>query len=191
MEIYKSGRVHEVLIQDTYRGYEYVIVTYGSHPCAYVKMLENSKNYEKNYDDIDINVHGGLTFGDDLTRVRKDLTGWYIGWDYAHLGDFTFYNHSLGISPEKKYTINEIEIDCKDVINQLIHLEEKDTLENQELTERAEVCLKACEGITTEALKAGVVKFTIEEEFKEMNRRITQELKQEDYTFLGIKIWEK
>jgi len=191
MEIYKSGRVHEVLIQDTYRGYEYVIVTYGSHPCAYVEIPKKSKNYEKEYADIDINVHGGLTFSDYLTGVRKDLTGWYIGWDYSHFGDFTCYAEDIGNFGERKYTLNEIEIDCKDVINQLIHLEEKDTLENQELIKKAEVCVKACEGITTEALKAGIVKFTIDEAFKEMNRRITQELKQEDSTFLGIKIWEK
>ena len=66
----------------------------------------------KDYDEIDINVHGGLTFARKKESwMPKDLDedAWIIGFDTAHGGD----------NPEdqnEKYVENE----CKLVINQVI-----------------------------------------------------------------------
>ena len=95
-------------------GYEYQIRnTYNTHPTAYIKLNENHPLYNKHYNDIDIDVHGGLTYsemGDD---------GYWIGWDYAHCDD---YMRFIG---GKKWATDEILEHCKDVVRQLKEFEEE------------------------------------------------------------------
>lgn len=70
----------EVLDERTYNGYEYIIISYKTHPCCYVRIPKNDPLYKIHflYEDrkyIDkINVHGGITFSEHLnpkTRVRN------------------------------------------------------------------------------------------------------------------------
>lgn len=49
--------------------------------CGYVGIPTNHPFFEKNYDEIDISVHGGLTFSDYMDGI------WFIGFDCAHVGD--------------------------------------------------------------------------------------------------------
>lgn len=83
-EMVYGKRKFEVLHEGIYKDYKFFIISYGSHPCAYV---ENKKNY-KDYDCdelINIDVHGGFTFCGEKCGVNC------IGWDYNHLGDFSSY----------------------------------------------------------------------------------------------------
>jgi hypothetical protein len=41
--VYSNRRITEVLLEGEYLGYEWVIASYGTHPCAYVKLPNNSK----------------------------------------------------------------------------------------------------------------------------------------------------
>ena len=122
--VYQTIKITEILSEGEYCGYHFVIVSYGTHPCAYVEIPKDHPSYMKDYDDIDIDVHGGITYGRHLSHVlgERGLDGFYIGWDYAHAGDFTgdyldgdyrFGKH------EKKWTTEEIFEDVKSVIHQL------------------------------------------------------------------------
>jgi len=66
-----------------------------------------------------------------------------------------------------------------------------DSVKEIKLAERKNVCLEACEGITTAALKEGVVKFSIEDSLKLNNLLSTLEIKKEKLTFHGFKVWEQ
>lgn len=51
------------------------------HRCGYVGV--NAEVFaDKGYDDLDVDVHGGLTYA----RTEEDGVRWY-GYDCAHLGD--------------------------------------------------------------------------------------------------------
>ena len=79
----------EILDEGNYKGWNYVIVSYGMHPCAYIEIPKGHRFYEKDYEEIDLDCHGGLTFSD----VRDFGFGekYYIGWDYVHVGDYIPY----------------------------------------------------------------------------------------------------
>ena len=55
---------------------------------GYVRIPEGHPYYEKTYDDIDVRVHGGLTFGDHIFGRDKYFSdGYWVGFDTAHYGD--------------------------------------------------------------------------------------------------------
>lgn len=120
--IYQDCRMREVLDRGTIDGYEYVILSLGIHPTAYVKVPENHPACGKYYGDLDISVHGGLTYGEDYldTSYDDEEKGWWIGWDYAHLGDCSCY---FGMEDGKKYTTEEIHEAVESVIAQLKEME--------------------------------------------------------------------
>lgn len=64
--------------------------------CGYVGVPEGHPWHGKGYDDVDAEVHGGLTFADACTRhvchgengevvANKDV--WWLGFDCAHAWD--------------------------------------------------------------------------------------------------------
>lgn len=127
--VYKNERIRpaQVLERGKYIGYEYIILSLGTHPCAYICLDENEMFYGKHYDEIDINCHYGLTysephlyFGEYSEKYKcivktsiKDK--WVIGWDYAHYGD-----RYGGIDDGTNWTTQTIKLECKQVIQQII-----------------------------------------------------------------------
>lgn len=109
-----------------YKDYDYFILYNGRYIISYVLLKPEDKYYEcYNYDDIDIDVHGGIIFSDKISEdYNKDYylfrlgakKGHWIGWDYAHSGDYS----RDGFDYEKKWTLEEIISDCEKVIEQLI-----------------------------------------------------------------------
>ena len=103
----------EIAKKGTYEGYNYVIMEVELAPCyhvnGYVKLKDNSKFLEDDYDDIPIECHGGLTFKDEREILGK---GMWIGFDTAHYFD----------NYETK-NIDFVENECKNIIEQLIELE--------------------------------------------------------------------
>lgn len=62
--------------------------------CGYVGVPAGNPNYGKGYDDVDVSVHGGLTYASKcqghICHVPKpgmpdDV--WWLGFDTAHAGD--------------------------------------------------------------------------------------------------------
>lgn len=119
----------EILATGTYKNFKYYVVSYGTHPCAYVDV-SNTSLANKDYNENDIVCHGGLTYGRDyLSAVdTKRANGkWCIGWDYAHYGDYmpNFHINMFGVYGEweKQWTTEEIVAECKNVINQIVDKE--------------------------------------------------------------------
>lgn len=63
----------------------------GSSRCGYVRVPPGHPLHGKNYDDFDIEVHGGLTFAEEEPCAHEDGIGWWFGFDCAHAGD-AFYD---------------------------------------------------------------------------------------------------
>ena len=128
-EEYQMGK--EILDCDKYMGMKYVILSLHTHPCAYIFINKHHYLYKKDYDTIhemmDLDVHGGLTFSDDVIyrvkiysdkykcdTLQKIEYDWIIGWDYAHAGD-NYGTENWG----KKWTTKEIQNEVRNVIKQI------------------------------------------------------------------------
>lgn len=63
----------------------------GMHLCGYVSLPPGHPWHGKDYDDIPVSVHGGLTYAEPADEsVARDAAprGWWvIGFDCAHGGD--------------------------------------------------------------------------------------------------------
>ena len=115
---YINGRqdkpVREILDKGKYKGYRYVIISFGTHPCAYVEIPHMHPYWNQtDYDELDIKVHGGLTFSGEQPFLNNKFC---IGWDYWHCDDYNPLCPELG---GKKWKTWEIKKDVFDVINQL------------------------------------------------------------------------
>ena len=127
--IYYGKRIEtpKVLVNRKYKGYEYAIITLGSHPCSYILLPEGHKYHGIDYDEIPLRCHGGLTYSNDhlLKRSHGNLAEngeWVIGWDYAHLGDFlSFSEHLIGGGMEgHKWTLQELVDEMEEAITNLV-----------------------------------------------------------------------
>lgn len=127
---YQADRNIELLNSGIYKNYNYYILSLGTHPTAYIEIPKDNKIYKKDYREIDLYVHGGLTYSRNFLWIseEKKLEGWFIGWDYAHYGDYVGYElmfpENLRIKEEKKWTTEEILEEVKDAISQLEVLNE-------------------------------------------------------------------
>lgn len=65
--------------------------------CGYAVLPVGHPWFGKKYDDIDIEVHGGLTFSQEGTFEGDVNSTWIIGFDCAHLSD---------ISPAANFTLD-------------------------------------------------------------------------------------
>ena len=113
-----QNREVEVLCDDTYEGYRYIILNMcGSHPCAYVEIPEEHPKYgatDRDYWSVGPNE---VTYGRNyLTDILSDT--WVIGWDYNHSGDY-----SALCQYGTKWTTAEIIEECKEAIEDLIFMD--------------------------------------------------------------------
>lgn len=122
-KIYNNQLTGKLIGCGKHIGFKYYIVTFGTHPCAYVMIHPGNDLYGVDYTYINgIACHGGLTYSDNFVQLKnmKLVGGWFIGWDYAHAGYFvkcTPFSEEIG---GKKWTIDEIKMECKNVIDQII-----------------------------------------------------------------------
>ena len=121
--IYTTKEKIEILDSGYCLGLLYYILSLGAYPCAYVKIPQEHEFYKKDYESIDIDVHGGLTYSRDYLWVNENqrVEGWFIGWDYAHYGDYLGFAkfYSTDINQDKKWTTEEIFKDVKEVCYQI------------------------------------------------------------------------
>lgn len=126
MEIKPMGYKHvvsvEVLAHDTYRDYEFAIVSFGIHPCAYVGIPKGHRFYRKNYNLKMFNkipAHCGLTYSKTgIGPLMQDK--WVIGWDYAHSCDYTSL---FPLEGNKRWSTEEILEEVKEVIDAIVEEE--------------------------------------------------------------------
>lgn len=118
-----------------YWGYDFIIINMGTHPTAYVRIPKNHPFFGLHYDEVNKNIvcpdcgkiHESevFTFSDSSTNFAHRVKdgelipeGWWLGWDYAHLGDWQGYlTDEENIEKDnRKYSTEEIVRDCIDVI---------------------------------------------------------------------------
>ena len=100
---YGTERIRKVIATGCHKGHQYVVMSQGTHPCCYV-AFPNGKAV--NTDLID--CHGGVTYTKDHLPGDTPISGVYwIGWDYAHTGDWIWFD-PWG----KKWTTEELEAEC-------------------------------------------------------------------------------
>lgn len=90
----------QVLARGEHAGFEY-IVTHNrrAYRCGYVRIPAGHPWHGKDEGDIDVRVHGGLTFGEpdvDCDKGGPDDAYW-IGMDFAHAWDLP--DPSLPVDP--------------------------------------------------------------------------------------------
>lgn len=120
--IYSFNSKRNILDEGFFTGYHYCILSLGTHPCAYVEIPKDHKYYGKNYLDMNINCHGGLTFSSQNGLPPIIENGFWIGWDYNHFYDYNglFVNQlMMDFSNRKRWTTQEILDEVKSVIFQL------------------------------------------------------------------------
>lgn len=127
--VYSAERKNEILDTGFCFGLLYYILNLGTHPTAYIKIPENSKYYKKDMYDIDIAVHGGITYAEDGLYVdNREVQGWFIGWDYGHYGDYAGYEEILPNNMRtngKKWTTEEIKKEVREACYQIINSKEE------------------------------------------------------------------
>ena len=125
---YGINRKIEVLDTGFCFGLLYYILSLGTHPVAYIKIPKEHKLYEKDYDeiykDINIEVHGGLTYSANHLWIseKQKIDGWFIGWDYAHYGDYAGYEEMMPVELRtggKKWTTQEIQEEVRKACYQI------------------------------------------------------------------------
>jgi hypothetical protein len=115
-----------ILAEGYYKGYEYFVVSYGIHPCAYIALREGQPFYKAGLcEDVDVNCHGGCTFVDWGYKNLFDSNYKVIGWDYGHYNDLSgIYKEGTFLREStKKWTTREMIQECEHVIDQLYFLE--------------------------------------------------------------------
>lgn len=85
------------LVVGLHNGYSYAIIRHAfGHLNGYVCVPPGHKFYEEHYRDVDVSVHGGLTYsGRTLSpegceiaiKTPQGESAWWLGFDTAHWGD--------------------------------------------------------------------------------------------------------
>ena len=90
--------------------------------CGYVGVGEEHPLYKIHYDDIEIEVHGGLTFSSCDLPYDGVSEVWWLGFDCAHAGDripgfsvHPVFNQSASIYRDIDFVKNE----CRSLVEQL------------------------------------------------------------------------
>lgn len=87
------GREYDLEHSEIKYGYRLVVIrmtSHGlSHRCGYVGVPEKHPAHGQDYDHVDAEVHGGLTYGDSNKEypIPDETNRWWFGFDCAHLGD--------------------------------------------------------------------------------------------------------
>lgn len=122
--VYGVVSKREMLCHNVYKGYDFFIISYGTHPCAYIKIPKNHPYYNKSYIELPQNCHGDFTYSSfnllnnsEFCHMITDTDDYYIGWDYAHSGDYSGLRAS---SNGRRWTVLEIYEEVKNVIEQVI-----------------------------------------------------------------------
>lgn len=68
----------EVIFRGSWNEYEWKIVDYDIFRSVYIELPQNHPYYGRDYNDVPINCHGGLTYSGPLNGDGK----YWIGWDY-------------------------------------------------------------------------------------------------------------
>lgn len=128
----KTWNLTYIADQGEYKGVKYFIVAGGIHPCAYVMCDESFvEKHKDEWGGLDcIHVHGGVTWCEDVSHLRKHPEGYEgmcFGWDYGHIYDWAGYWSDMDNTMwnHRKWTTEEIIDECYYAIDQYLEAMEK------------------------------------------------------------------
>jgi hypothetical protein len=95
--------------------------------CTYIGLPKDHILSGFNYNDLPLNVHGGLTFSSIGDGKVWPKNYWWYGFDYAHSGDYSFYYDTCKDiletysyhNSEHQWIVSEVEIEAKQTIIEL------------------------------------------------------------------------
>lgn len=115
---------------------------FGGHLNGYVKIPEDHPYFNKDYSEIDIDCHRGLTFGE-----ISALGEFWIGFDCAHSSD---------IIPSHEHIMNTREWG-REITQQLKEFKEKFNIKNSSLFDKTyrniDFCIEECKSIVEQLRK--------------------------------------
>jgi hypothetical protein len=100
----------------THKGLKCAICRGKMSLCGYVHVPKDHPHASKQYDDVDANVHGGLTF-----RCKAMNGGAWFGFDTGHSGDYMRIELSDGTVFEEKgkvWTEENMEVEVNQLADQ-------------------------------------------------------------------------
>lgn len=117
---YKKAKDLVVLDMGRYSEFNYYIISRGTHPCAYIDISNESDIDTEHI--IDDNCHYGETYHKDTLELPgRKMLGDFVGWDYAHAGDFMgFYEGDGTLKYAKKWTTKEIYTEIISIIDKIV-----------------------------------------------------------------------
>ena len=83
-------RPENVLSKGEHSDFEWMTVHNGiGYRCGYVRVPVNHPWHGKHYDDLSVDIHGGLTFAepDKPCDGNRPDNAWWLGFDCAHYDD--------------------------------------------------------------------------------------------------------
>jgi len=102
------------------------------HWCGYVAVPPTHPAYGKDYDDVDVQVHGGLTYADKcqgsvchVPKPGEPDDVWWFGFDCGHAGDLSpFMKAALGafgfpLDGMEYRTLEYVQVECSALAAQL------------------------------------------------------------------------
>ena len=113
--VYKPERLKEpeILYDGWEEGIRIIILSLGTHPCAYVGIPESHPVAGWDYEALSfVECHGGFTYSEKGDDDYLPAGCWWYGWDYAHAGDWMGYyteeDKKGAFRDYKKWTTEEI-----------------------------------------------------------------------------------
>ena len=126
-----------------YKGFPCVVLFQSmGFRCGYVGLPKDNQYYRKEYDDIPVNCHCGLTYSSSTLFHQEDKNTWWIGFDCGHACDgfdidklkeyyaeddevmkMINYMHSYHTMMNENYdyrTLDYVKEECKKIVDQLI-----------------------------------------------------------------------
>lgn len=90
------------------------------HLCGYVGLPSGHKYFGEDYDNIGVEVHGGLTYSSQRLHMQPEDDLWWIGFDCGHYGDISFLKDDLHFPGDTYKDMNFVESEIKQLVDQLI-----------------------------------------------------------------------
>ena len=78
------------------------------HLCGYLGIPPAHPWYGRDYNSIDADIHGGLTYSSYRFHEFSELDIWWVGFDCAHAGDWTNFYATYPESGLHKWTPDEV-----------------------------------------------------------------------------------
>lgn len=127
----KKFKHHAILEEGNYKGIKFTICLINSGWFTCYLDVTKTKLAFIDYTEIDLPVHGGLTYSDCRYpwETSEDFRLSVIGWDYAHYGDAIekdlvckIFNKELNTTHEygKHYSVPELIEECMKAIDYIM-----------------------------------------------------------------------